>query len=114
MIELPWPAKELAPNFRSRTHWARTRALKKARQDAFWATKSAKMSVAAGDVPVMLAVEFYPPDNRQRDIDNMQASCKAFYDGIADALGVNDHAFRFAVPIVMAPVKNGKVVVTIV
>ena len=42
----------------------------------------------AGDV--RLEVEFFPPDNRPRDRDNMIAAFKAGQDGLADAWKVND------------------------
>ena len=113
MIELPWPPKPLWPNFRSRTHWAKTRAAKQARQDGNYATRSAKVGIAAGDVPVLLQATFYPPDRHKRDEDNCSASLKSYADGIADALGINDNAFRFARPIIGDVVKGGKVVVTI-
>jgi crossover junction endodeoxyribonuclease RusA len=40
-----------------------------------------------------LWLDFYAPDKRRRDDDNMIASFKAGRDGIADALGVDDHRF---------------------
>jgi len=40
--------------------------------------------------PVRLEVEFYPPDNRPRDKDNMIAAFKAGQDGLADAWKIND------------------------
>lgn len=106
LISLPWPARELSPNFRSRSHWPRTRAIGKARQVAWGLTLEAK---ARG---TLLAVTFNPPDRRHRDLDNLIAASKAFQDGIADALQVNDRAFRpeyrFG-----NPVKGGRVVVEI-
>lgn len=111
MIELPWPAKPLWPNFRSRSHWPKTRAAKRARHDGYYATKAAKVSIAAGDVPVMLQATFHPPDRRARDEDNCAASLKSYADGIADALGVNDSAFRFARPIIGEVFKGGKVTI---
>jgi crossover junction endodeoxyribonuclease RusA len=40
-----------------------------------------------------LWLEFYPPDRRPRDDDNMVASFKAGRDGIAQAMGINDKRF---------------------
>lgn len=37
-----------------------------------------------------LEVEFFPPDNRPRDKDNMIAAFKAGQDGLADAWKIND------------------------
>jgi len=39
-------------------------------------------------------ITFYPPDKRHRDADNMIASMKAGFDGVADALKVDDKLFR--------------------
>lgn len=113
MIDLSWPAKPLWPNFRSRSHWPKTRALKAARSEAFYATKAAKVGICAGDVPVIVQATFYPPDNRKRDYDNCGASLKAYWDGIADALGVDDSFFRQLPPVIAAPVPGGKVVVSL-
>lgn len=40
-----------------------------------------------------LWIDFYPPDRRRRDDDGLLASCKAYRDGIADALGIDDRRF---------------------
>ena len=40
-----------------------------------------------------LWIDFYPPDRRARDDDNMIASFKSGRDGIADALGIDDKRF---------------------
>lgn len=111
-IELPWPSAMLSPN--ARLHWgAKSRATKAARADGYYATKAAKIGIPAGDVPIVVQLTFYPPDRRKRDQDGMVSSCKAYLDGIADALGVNDNAFRLAAPIIAEPIKGGKVIVAI-
>lgn len=111
MIELPWPPKALSPNFRSRSHWLKTRALKAARLDAYYATIASDAD-CGGDHPIRLSIQFYPPDRRARDEDNMMSSCKAYLDGIAQAWGVNDSAFR-STPVICQPVKGGKIVVSV-
>ena len=42
------------------------------------------------DGKIYLEVEFYPPDRRPRDKDNMIGAFKAGQDGLADAWKVND------------------------
>lgn len=37
---------------------------------------------------------FHAPDRRNRDLDNLLSSCKAYLDGIALAYGINDKLFR--------------------
>ena len=114
MIELSWPAKPLWPNFRSRTHWAKTRAVKIARAEGYYATMAAKVAISAGDVPLIVQATFYPPDRHARDYDNCGAAIKSQLDGIADALGINDNAFRPQTPIIGEPVKGGRVTVAVI
>jgi hypothetical protein len=58
-----------------------------------------------------MAVTFYPPD-RRGDRTNYPNRCKPYFDGIADALCVNDRrflpSFHFA-----EPVKDARVVFAI-
>jgi len=96
-LTLPWPPKDLSPN--ARVHWTkRSKAAKAYREACFW---EAKRLLAAGgwqDLPaegdLHLWLDFYPPDRRHRDDDNLTAAFKAGRDGLADALGVNDKRFR--------------------
>lgn len=99
MIELtlPWPAKELSPN--SRLHWSkRSKAAKAYREVCFWETKRLLAAGGWQNLPaegeLHLWIDFYPPDRRHRDDDNMIAAFKSGRDGIADALQVNDKRFR--------------------
>ena len=110
-ITVPWPKRELSPNFRSRTHWAKTRAVAAYRKGCGWeAVAQGAKAFSAGEVGVV--VTFCPPDRRARDLDNMIASFKAGQDGIADAIGVPDERWntKYAVG---EPVKMGRVVVEI-
>ena len=99
-VVLPWPDKRLSPN--ARGHWGgKVTVVKKARADACKATyavlsRGAKETrqAYAGSCPITVRVTFYPPDNRRRDVDNLIASMKAAFDGIADALAVDDNRFR--------------------
>lgn len=110
-ISYPWPARQLFPNWRSRSHWPKTNAVKKARSAAGWLTKAARVRVDPGLVPMTFT--FYPPDARKRDRDGMIAATKSMQDGIADALGVDDNCFRIEYRF-CDPVPNGKIVVEIV
>lgn len=114
MVELGWPAKALSPNYRSRSHWPRTRAIKAARLEGFVAAKAALRAnplMLDGD-RLSFVVTAYPPDKRIRDDDNVKSALKAARDGIAQALGVDDSRFdeRFQWG---EPVKHGKIVVVI-
>jgi hypothetical protein len=112
-IILPWPPKELSPNYRSRSHWPKTRATKKARGWARLATLENKPEIPAeGDI--RLVATCHPPTAHARDGDNLNASLKAYLDGIADALKVNDSRFKLQEPIFAEPVPKGKVIVSVV
>lgn len=117
VIELPWPAKALWPNHRSRSHWPRTRALKQARQDGFRATKAAKVGIVAGDVPIRLAITVNPLSSRrqsQPDADNVVSALKGYFDGIADALKVDDRFFEPQPPVFAEPMAGGRIVVEVI
>lgn len=90
---LPWPHKDLSPN--GRAHWARkAKATKAARYLAGVLTMGAGwQSVALPDGRLHLWIDFFPPTKRLPDDDNMLSRCKAYRDGIADALGIDDRRF---------------------
>lgn len=116
MIELPWPSAALWPNFRSRSHWAKTRALKTARTAGFYATKAA--GITGGDLsgPIRLAITVYPRNSRrqcQPDKDAVTAALKPYFDGIADALKINDRAFEPQPPVYGEPTPAGRIVVEV-
>jgi len=56
-----------------------------------------------------LQILFLPPSKRRRDQDNLVASMKSGLDGLAQALGVDDHIFRPKVEGIGAPVPGGAV-----
>src|SRR3546814_8356767 len=108
-VRLTWPDRASHPN--SRGHWSkRAKANKAMRKAAYYLTLGANVKAPEnGDIRVVLT--FYPPDRRQRDRDNLLSNCKAYLDGIADALGVNDS--RFVPSIHMADETGGYVVAEI-
>lgn len=93
-ITLPWPPKELSPN--ARLHWSKKSKAAKGYRHACYML--AIQSGAKAGIPwvgdIHLWIDFYPPDRRHRDDDNMIAAFKAGRDGLADALGVDDKRFR--------------------
>ena len=113
-LVLPWPAKELSPN--ARVHWrkrakaaADARALAKL---AAWASGWLPASVPT-DGRLHLWIDFYPPTRRLPDDDNMLARFKAYRDGIADALDVDDSRFVSHPYVKEQPRKGGEVRVRI-
>jgi len=110
MIILPWPPKELSPN--SRMHWAKRNTHKVIYRDTCYLTTLGYKATVEGDGPIPITIDFYPPDRRHRDADNMVSAFKAGQDGLANALGVNDRRFQ---PVYRfnEPIKGGCVVVTL-
>lgn len=111
MIELPWPPSSLSGH-NDGNRWAKAPIVAKHRA---WA-KAATQAVSDIGIPISgdirIIVTFYPP-SRRGDRVNFPNRMKPYFDGIADALKVNDSRFlpsyHFAEPIKGA----GKVVVVI-
>lgn len=92
LIVLPWPDRALHPN--SRPHFMqKARATKKARRYAFYVVKQAGLPRMKADA-LDVSVTFHPPNNHRHDVDNALSAAKAFLDGIADAIGVDDSRFH--------------------
>ena len=118
VIELKWPAKELSPNSRVH-HMVLARIKKAAREDANWSTRIA-LGIASGYTfghdgasDIILNQIAHPPDKRDRDRDNLDHAMKAYRDGIADALGVNDKHFRPTGIQWGDPVRGGLIIITV-
>ena len=91
-VTLPWPPKALSPN--ARGHWsAKSKAARAYRAACFALTKEANIAKPDTEGRLHLWLDFFPPDRRHRDDDNMIASFKSGRDGIADALGIDDKRF---------------------
>lgn len=112
IIELSWPAKELSPNARVH-HMVKHRFAKAAKTEAGWATKMVRPFSWGSDGPFDIHIRAYPPINRNRDADNLIASLKSAFDGIADALGVNDKLFHAPTLEWCDVTQRGKVVIII-
>lgn len=110
MIVLPYPNKALWPNGRSH-HMAKARAFKAAKLDAAWATRAASIALGDGPFPVHITVK-PKAKGPAPDADNCVAACKAYLDGIASALGINDR--HFAAPTVtISPERTGQFIITV-
>lgn len=112
-IVLPWPAREVWPNYRQSHHWrSYAPAVKAQREYAHWWTLKHLADGAREHLPerIPIDVEFYPPDRRNRDDDGCIGAFKSARDGIADALGVDDKRFK-ATYWFMPAEKPGKIVV---
>ena len=91
-IVLPWPPGELNPNARIH-HMVVARYKKMYRASCYTLAKQSGVSIDwEGDIHAW--IDFYPPNRRPRDDDNLVAAFKSGRDGVAEALGVDDKRFR--------------------
>ena len=90
-ITLPLPARELSPN--ARVHWAKKSPITKAHR--MKAQIQTDICLMIGDKIASYQLFFFWKDKRRHDRDNASASCKAYLDGIADALNQDDSTFEF-------------------
>ena len=91
-ICLPLPARALSPN--ARVHPISLHRHKKAAKQRAYI----EIRHAAGMFRLppfsRYTLTFHHATNRSRDDDNAAASCKAYRDGIAEGLGVDDNTLR--------------------
>ena len=109
MIVLPFPPSSLSGH--AKGHWrSKSGPTAKHREWARNATLAA-MPAAPAEGDIAIRIRFVPPD-RRGDRVNFPNRMKPYFDGIADALGVNDSRFlpsyEFA-----APEKPGRVEVEV-
>jgi len=102
-ISLPWPNRAMSSN--ARVHWAKkATAAHKYRytckmisletiQAGKWDVQALREVVEEGK-ELHVSIDFYPPDRRRRDDNNLPGLFKSGLDGVADALGIDDHLFR--------------------
>ena len=104
-MELPFPPSSLSGH--NTGHWrGKAEIIRKHRLWARAATLASKPLVPVeGDI--VITIRFVPPD-RRGDRANYPGRCKPYFDGIADALGVNDARFlpRY---LFLPPEKPGRV-----
>ena len=121
-VTFGWPSADLSPN--ARVHWARLAlAKKKARMEGHFSARIALKRQGYGlanpyqlpqsELSVSAQVTFYPPNLVRRDVDNFIARIKPHLDGIADAIGADDSKWTWAAPVMAAPQKPARVVVTL-
>lgn len=91
MIVLPFPPSSLSGHAKGNSHWGKSSVTKEWRFLAHTETLDAgAITVPDGDIPI--TIRFVPPD-RRGDRINFPNRMKPIFDGIADALGVNDSRF---------------------
>jgi crossover junction endodeoxyribonuclease RusA len=111
MVELPWMPSALRPNAASPGNWRKkSSAAAKYRADCLTLSKASKPAIEHGAYEMV--IDFYPPDRRRRDLDNMLASFKQGIDAVCEAIGIDDYGLSFRLRR-CEPVKGGKVVVSL-
>lgn len=109
-VILPWPPTALSPN--SRKHWAeKARATRSARFDA----RAACLAAGITKLPwgtLHADIVFHAPNWRPYDTDNALARAKSSLDGVADATGIDDRHWTYAISR-GDPVEGGRIVVTV-
>lgn len=99
VLTLPLPSAGLSPN--ARGHWRTRHMLTRKHKDlANLVTRSNIGDPRPTYIGYTLA--FFWPTSRRRDDDNASARCKAYRDGIAMALGVDDWTLAQMGPPAMA------------
>lgn len=107
VIEFPWPHSTLHSN--SRKLWAvKAGVVRNARSMAYYLCKEAKVPTIEGAV---IEFAYHPKDKRRRDCQNIPHSLKAYIDGIADAMGCDDHNFRIRYPDQFSEIRKPGVII---
>lgn len=113
MITLPFPAKILWPNGRGH-HMTKAREFKKHKEWAFHATRSVlPYCFKHNGERVRLKYIVTPKTRHAVDLDNTLAAMKAYQDGIALALTIDDSLFDLPEIVFATPCKPGGVEVII-
>ena len=112
-IELPWPDKRLSPNARVNRYVkaeaaavARIEGSAAMRDTGLWGWMDMGHDFEA-------QYQFFPPDRRRRDMDNLLSQEKNYTDGVCEQLGVDDSRIKRIVLEWGEVVKGGKVVLTL-
>lgn len=112
-ITLPLPNKILSPN--ARPHWAqKARYTRAARHRAKLTALAAFANQPGPHVYQHYTLAFHFPNAIRRDDDNAAAACKAYRDGIADALKMDDHHLTMsAAPLILTDPANPRLEITL-
>ncbi len=113
-LVLPWPSKALSPN--ARVHWRdRSKATKAARETAvLLAFQAGWRDAWLPEGRLNLWIDFYQaPRKVLPDDDNLLLRFKAYRDGIAQVLGIDDRRFISHPMVHEERRKGGQVVVRI-
>lgn len=115
-LVLPWPPAKLNPNARHK-HPAQKAGIAAKYREECWAltleafgSGSPGKRLFPGEGRIAVRLDMFPPTGQRRDDDNVVAAFKSGRDGVAQALGIDDH--RFIVTPVLRPEVRGCMVLT--
>ena len=93
-VVLPWPNWDISPNGTSNRRY-KAQLVRQHRQDARYAAMAAigYQNWIDGNEAYSIWI-FRQPNKRKRDTGNMRAACKAYQDGVFDALRVDDSIIK--------------------
>lgn len=93
-VTLPWPHTALWPNRNLGAAWQVRQGPKVEAKEAGY-YEGLQLGVKyAGTLPIPLTVTFCASTKRRYDLDGAYGACKAYLDGLAKALGVDDSVFE--------------------
>lgn len=112
-VSLPYPDKCLWPNGGQKTHFGKIARLKKKHKAWAWLAAQGQTFPVVGDLPIPVHLIVYAkPKGPLPDRDNCIAAMKAYQDGIAEAIGIDDK--HFAEPkVTFSDVRNGHFVIEV-
>lgn len=109
-IDIGWPKQVLWPNGSESRRGYKTAAKKAAKHDAHWLTKAAiqRNGVPVDELfptrPISVTIAVHASRAQSKpDRDNCVAVCKAYLDGMADAVRVDDREFDTPVVVFREP-----------
>jgi Holliday junction resolvase RusA-like endonuclease len=87
ILRLPLPHPQASQNATTGLHVKKGRIIREMREEACKVALAARL---AGELwkqirSARAEVQFFVPDKRRRDPNNLEAACKAYYDGFVDA-----------------------------
>jgi crossover junction endodeoxyribonuclease RusA len=84
LIPLPWTAAPLDLNrsLRANNPWVKNNGVQRAKSEAVWAIRAAKVPPMAG---AEIVLHYRPADRRRRDADNLAATLKVCQDALVVA-----------------------------
>ena len=118
-VTLPWPPAECSPN--SRVHHKKRAKVSEIHKILAFFTVKGKYpnwddltkNHEGFNHNLQAMYEFCPPNKIRRDLDNFQARCKPYLDGICDALGIDDSQIKRSIQEWGGVTDGGQVIITI-